>query len=78
MSQRFTDAELAAEHWAKAWEIKCLTGDGYSPEHALREGEIIYRFARLPHAHREQPDPNRTTPTIAKYGHVAPTDDMTG
>lgn len=84
MSQRFSDAEIAAELWHAMYLYRIAedlsTAFGSIVSLVLREHEAstISRFATLPHAHPEQSDPNRTTQTIAKYGHVAHQDDMTG
>lgn len=53
MSQRFTDAELAAEMWRSKAQATALEASGYSPHYRLAEAETFHRFATLPHAHQE-------------------------
>lgn len=59
MSERFTDAELAAEYWAYCWlwERAVSEDDGSEVGPAAREmqrrAEIMERFATHPHAHQE-------------------------
>lgn len=58
MSQRFTEAELAAEHWAYCWlwqrEVSECVGFEDNPvaKELKRRAQIMERFATLPHAHR--------------------------
>lgn len=53
--KRFTDAELASEHWAYCWlwERHVSLDDGYEGDPETREvkrrAEVIERFATLPH-----------------------------
>lgn len=68
MSQRFTDAELAAEYWRAELDVAT---DGYSLNEEGCDWEIfsdpiiqqrqktLHRFATLPHAH---PQPNKPKP----------------
>lgn len=55
MSQRFTDAELAAEYWALETELaygeERMTGEVWERTYARQEA--IHRFATLPHALEE-------------------------
>ena len=61
MSQRFSDAELAAEYWYNEWLYERLkfTGD---PEvvQCDRQSETLHRFATLPHAHEPNLVPEDT------------------
>ena len=66
MSQRFSDAELAAEYWFASGEFNAGT-EGYRVEwfgcetqftrndelRAQAQVETLHRFAILPHAHEE-------------------------
>jgi len=63
MSQRFSDAELAAEYWRAEsdndWVSmmgRCADGnwDGSKVEHVNRK-LVLHRFATLPHAHDPEP-----------------------
>lgn len=55
MSQRFTDAELAAEYWAleaeMAYSESCIIGAEFDRLYDMQEA--FHRFATLPHAHQE-------------------------
>lgn len=55
MSQRFTDAELAAEYWALETELaygeERMTGEVWERTYARQE--TIHRFATLSHALEE-------------------------
>lgn len=57
MSQRFTDAELAAEYWALETELaygeERMTGEVWERTYARQE--TIHRFATLPHALDPEP-----------------------
>lgn len=60
MSQRFTDAELAAEKWHKMymWRVAEVTRSAFGSselfEQREHEASTIIRFATLPHAHEPQ------------------------
>lgn len=59
MSQRFSDAELAAEYWLAMYHYRVaenlITAFGSTVGVVLREHEVetVRRFATLPHAHPE-------------------------
>lgn len=59
MSQRFSDAELAAEKWYAMYRLRVAEGIvsafGTTTNLVLREheAETLHRFATLPHAHEE-------------------------
>lgn len=59
MSQRFSDAELAAEKWHKmymwrlAHEMRHAYGSSELSEQRDHEASTIIRFATLPHTHQE-------------------------
>ncbi len=61
MSQRFTDAELAAEKWHKiymwrlAHEMRHAFGSSELSDQREHEASTIERFAKLPHAHDQEP-----------------------
>ena len=69
MSQRFSDAELAAEYWAAYSDhvrdsAQVLYEKGALDNKHIMSGfkrnieraETLYRFATLPHAHEEGPE----------------------
>jgi len=47
--KRFTDAELAADVWSTRSEELELRRDGYDACSTVEQGEVLYRFATLPH-----------------------------
>lgn len=57
MSQRFSDAELAAEYWAieaeMAYSESCISGAAFDRLYDMQEA--FHRFATLPHAHDPEP-----------------------
>lgn len=53
MSQRFSDAELAAEYWYAKARASSIEANGYSPHYHLADAETFHRFATLPHAQDE-------------------------
>lgn len=61
MSQRFSDAELAAEKWYAMYQLRVAEGIvsafGTTTNLVLREheAETLHRFATLPHAHDPEP-----------------------
>lgn len=65
MSQRFTDAELAAEKWHKMYlwrvaeETRSAFGSSKLSEQRDHEASTIIRFARLPHGQDEPPTNSR-------------------
>ena len=54
-SNRFTDAELAAEYWSSAWDAYEAYENGHwtkpqpDPQEIVRQARIIERFAATPH-----------------------------
>ena len=75
MSQRFSDAELAAEYWRAMYQYRVaenlITAFGSTVGVVLREheAETLRRFATLPHAHPEYPGLAACTCTHLIGGH---------